>query len=47
MARSRVGLGAGREALQPGYRCADEFESGLTLILDALRPDEIQGGAPR
>lgn len=28
-------------ALQPGYDYADEFEFGLTLILDALRPDEV------
>ncbi|WP_436497116.1 TetR/AcrR family transcriptional regulator C-terminal domain-containing protein [Actinokineospora sp. HUAS TT18] len=28
-------------ALQPGYDYADEFDFGLTLILDALRPDEV------
>ena len=28
-------------ALKPGYDYADEFEYGLTLILDALRPDEV------
>jgi AcrR family transcriptional regulator len=28
-------------ALQPGYDYADEFTFGLTLILDALRPDEV------
>ncbi|MBT2365059.1 TetR/AcrR family transcriptional regulator C-terminal domain-containing protein [Streptomyces sp. ISL-10] len=27
-------------ALKPGYDYADEFTFGLTLILDALRPDE-------
>jgi len=27
-------------ALKPGYDYADEFEFGLSLILDALRPDE-------
>ncbi|MEU3270943.1 TetR/AcrR family transcriptional regulator [Saccharomonospora sp. NPDC006951] len=27
-------------ALLPGYAYADEFEFGLSLILDALRPDE-------
>ncbi|MCH0542759.1 TetR/AcrR family transcriptional regulator C-terminal domain-containing protein [Streptomyces sp. MUM 203J] len=27
-------------ALKPGYAYADEFVFGLTLILDALRPDE-------
>ena len=27
-------------ALQPGYDYGDEFEYGLTLILDALHPDE-------
>ncbi|AKQ67828.1 putative transcriptional regulator, TetR family [Myxococcus hansupus] len=36
-----------QHALQPGYRYADEFEFGLTLILDALRPDEVRGGSPR
>ncbi|WP_331767654.1 TetR/AcrR family transcriptional regulator [Embleya sp. NBC_00896] len=30
-----------RHALEPGYDYADEFTFGLTLILDALRPDEI------
>ncbi len=28
-------------ALQPGYDYADEFEYGLSLILDALQPDEV------
>jgi AcrR family transcriptional regulator len=28
-------------ALKPGYDYADEFEFGLTLILDALRPDTV------
>ncbi|ASR35578.1 AcrR family transcriptional regulator [Prauserella marina] len=28
-------------ALLPGYSYADEFEFGLSLILDALRPDEV------
>nr|WP_264932895.1 TetR/AcrR family transcriptional regulator [Streptomyces sp. A012304] len=28
-------------ALKPGYDYADEFEFGLGLILDALRPDEV------
>ncbi len=36
-----------QHALQPGYRHADEFEFGLTLILDALRPDEPPGGSKR
>jgi AcrR family transcriptional regulator len=27
--------------LRPGYDYSDEFERGLTLILDALRPDEV------
>jgi hypothetical protein len=27
-------------ALRPGYDYADEFEFGLSLILDALHPDE-------
>jgi AcrR family transcriptional regulator len=29
-------------ALRPGYDYADEFEFGLSLILDALHPDEVQ-----
>lgn len=29
-------------ALQPGYDYADEFAFGLSLILDALHPDEVQ-----
>ncbi|MQA77174.1 MAG: TetR family transcriptional regulator [Streptosporangiales bacterium] len=28
-------------ALRPGYDYADEFEFGLSLILDALHPDEV------
>ena len=32
---------ATRHVLQPGYSYADEFEFGLSLILDALRPDEV------
>jgi AcrR family transcriptional regulator len=28
-------------ALKPGYDYGEEFEYGLTLILDALRPDEV------
>jgi hypothetical protein len=28
-------------ALRPGYDHADEFEFGLSLILDALHPDEV------
>ncbi|WP_205507523.1 TetR/AcrR family transcriptional regulator [Myxococcus vastator] len=28
-------------ALQPGYHYADEFEFGLSLILDALNPDKV------
>lgn len=31
---------AAEHALGPGYDYADEFAFGLTLILDALRPDE-------
>jgi AcrR family transcriptional regulator len=31
---------ATEHALKPGYDYADEFTFGLTLILDALRPDE-------
>ncbi|RBM16471.1 TetR family transcriptional regulator [Prauserella sp. PE36] len=31
---------ATEHALKPGYDYADEFEFGLTLILDALQPDE-------
>ncbi|MFC8276657.1 TetR/AcrR family transcriptional regulator [Streptomyces sp. NPDC057271] len=34
---------ATEHVLRPGYDYADEFAFGLTLILDALRPDE--GGA--
>ncbi|TDO30982.1 TetR family transcriptional regulator [Kribbella sp. VKM Ac-2527] len=30
-----------KHALQPGYDYAAEFEFGLTLILDALHPDEL------
>ncbi|MEU6644081.1 TetR/AcrR family transcriptional regulator [Saccharomonospora sp. NPDC046836] len=29
-------------ALRPDYAYADEFEFGLSLILDALEPDEVQ-----
>nr|WP_245991477.1 TetR/AcrR family transcriptional regulator [Streptomyces spongiicola] len=35
---------ATEHALKPGYDYADEFAFGLTLILDALHPDET--GAP-
>ncbi|MFI6980945.1 TetR/AcrR family transcriptional regulator [Embleya sp. NPDC050154] len=31
------------QALEPGYDYAEEFTFGLTLILDALRPDEVMG----
>ncbi|WP_199702397.1 TetR/AcrR family transcriptional regulator [Jiangella rhizosphaerae] len=31
--------------LVPGYDYGDEFEFGLALILDGLRPDEDQGGS--
>ncbi|WP_433543904.1 TetR/AcrR family transcriptional regulator (plasmid) [Streptomyces sp. CA-294286] len=31
---------ATEHALKPGYAYADEFDYGLTLILDALHPDE-------
>ncbi|GHH44864.1 hypothetical protein GCM10018773_33180 [Streptomyces candidus] len=31
---------ATEHALKPGYAYADEFGYGLTLILDALHPDE-------
>ncbi|MFF2846514.1 TetR/AcrR family transcriptional regulator [Streptomyces sp. NPDC058001] len=34
---------ATEHALKPGYDYADEFPFGLTLILDALRPDEVAG----
>ncbi|WP_407317439.1 TetR/AcrR family transcriptional regulator C-terminal domain-containing protein [Isoptericola halotolerans] len=36
-----------QHALQPGYDYADEFDAGLALILDALRPDDRHppGGA--
>ena len=30
-------------ALRPGYDYAAEFEFGLSLILDALHPDEVEG----
>ncbi|RZS41207.1 TetR family transcriptional regulator [Herbihabitans rhizosphaerae] len=30
-----------KHALKPGYEYADEFEFGLSLILDALHPDEV------
>ncbi|MGW0663375.1 TetR/AcrR family transcriptional regulator [Streptodolium elevatio] len=35
---------ATQHALKPGYDYGDEFAFGLTLILDALRPDETAGG---
>ncbi|WP_432137044.1 MULTISPECIES: TetR/AcrR family transcriptional regulator [unclassified Streptomyces] len=35
---------ATEHALKPGYDYADEFDFGLTLILDALRPDEDAAG---
>ncbi|MGW1996762.1 TetR/AcrR family transcriptional regulator [Embleya sp. NPDC001921] len=31
------------QALESGYDYAEEFTFGLTLILDALRPDEVAG----
>lgn len=31
-----------QHALQPGYDYADEFEFGLSLILGALHPDELE-----
>nr|MCY0984891.1 TetR/AcrR family transcriptional regulator [Streptomyces tirandamycinicus] len=34
---------ATEHALKPGYDYADEFAFGLTLILDALHPDETAG----
>ncbi|WP_030547831.1 TetR/AcrR family transcriptional regulator [Streptomyces albus] len=34
---------ATEHALKPGYSYADEFDFGLTLILDALHPDEGSG----
>ncbi|MEU7318684.1 hypothetical protein [Streptomyces sp. NPDC007083] len=34
---------ATEHALKPGYDYADEFTFGLTLILDALHPDETAG----
>ncbi|WP_349307781.1 TetR/AcrR family transcriptional regulator C-terminal domain-containing protein [Streptomyces sp. HNM0645] len=34
---------ASEYALMPGYDYADEFTFGLTLILDALHPDETAG----
>ncbi|WTW97937.1 TetR/AcrR family transcriptional regulator [Streptomycetaceae bacterium NBC_01309] len=34
---------ATEHALKPGYDYADEFAFGLTLILDALHPDEAAG----
>ncbi|MBO8186473.1 TetR/AcrR family transcriptional regulator C-terminal domain-containing protein [Streptomyces sp. DW4-2] len=34
---------ATEHALKPGYDYADEFAFGLTLILDALHPDEATG----
>ncbi|MEV0175877.1 TetR/AcrR family transcriptional regulator [Streptomyces sp. NPDC050803] len=34
---------ATEHVLRPGYDYADEFTYGLTLILDALRPDETAG----
>ncbi|WP_433169579.1 TetR/AcrR family transcriptional regulator [Kribbella sp. CA-247076] len=33
-----------RHALQPGYDYGDEFELGLSVVLDGLHPDEDHGG---
>lgn len=35
-----------QHVLKPGYQFADEFEFGLSLILDALRPDALEVQVP-